>query len=84
MWDEYSQEWVYQYPQQEAYEEQTYNADLGYGEAGAAEAPGDYYFFNTFSGQAVWCEPMGWQDLVHLEWNGWWLCREELTGVEYW
>lgn len=80
MWDKNVQEWVYQYPQQD-YKNDEY-ADYNYQKESAAET--EYYFYNTFSGQSVWFEPIGWEELVELEWNGWWLCREELTGTEYW
>lgn len=79
VWNNEAQEWVYQYPQQS--QEETYNDYYN----SEAEAPmNNYYFFNTFSGQSVWFEPVGWQELIMSEWNGWWLCREELTGIEYW
>ena len=79
LWDDYSQEWVYQYPEQE-YQQEAYDSSY----QGDSAAENNFYFYNTFSGQSVWFEPIGWEELVSSEWNGWWLCREELTGTEYW
>ena len=81
-WDEYMQEWVYQLSQQEEKATDEYNYNDA--EVVEDEAQNNFYFYNTFSGQAVWFEPLGWEDIVHSEWNGWWLCREEMTGIEYW
>lgn len=82
-WDEDAQEWVYQYPEQQQEENCEYNNyyDTKVGQQTEEAA---YYFYNTFSGQSVWAEPVGWQAFVEAEWNGWWLCRDELTGIEYW
>lgn len=89
IWNDQDQEWVYQYPPQqgEAKTDVNYNYDNTYYDSQTGEAvhqENGYYFYNTFSAQAVWFEPVGWEDVVALDWNGWWLCREELTGVEYW
>jgi hypothetical protein len=69
-WDDYHQEWIYEGNIQ--------------GDIQLSTSQNNWYFYNTYTGQSSWSEPIGWENLVRDEWNGWWLCREEDTFVEYW
>jgi hypothetical protein len=43
-----------------------------------------WYFYNTFTAQSRWEKPIGWDNQVTEEWNGWWLCRDHESGQDYW
>lgn len=43
-----------------------------------------WYFYNTFTAQSRWEAPVGWEEMIAQEWNGWWMCRDEISLVDYW